>query len=228
MPISMARVRAILFDVDGTLADTDDAYIERVHDRLGLVRGLFPGRNARPFLRWALTTAISPANTLMGIPDILGVDTHLVNATNWVSDRFGRDAPSHFVLMPGVLAMLARLKRRLRLGVVTARSARATQAFLRQFDLGPFFDVVAHAQSARYTKPHPHPINWCAEQLGIGPEQCLMVGDTAVDIHCGRSAGSQTVGVLCGFGSRAELERAGTDLVLEHTANLAGVLTEQD
>jgi phosphoglycolate phosphatase-like HAD superfamily hydrolase len=227
MPISMARVRAILFDVDGTLADTDDAYIERVHDRLGPVRGLFPGRNARPFLRWALTTAISPANTLMGIPDILGVDTHLVNATNWVSDRFGQDAPSHFVLMPGVLAMLARLKRRHRLGVVTARSERATRAFLQKFDMGPFFDVVAHAQSARYTKPHADPIIWCAQSLGITSDACLMVGDTAVDIHCGRSAGAQTIGVLCGFGSRAELERAGADLVLEHTANLAGVLAEQ-
>jgi len=65
---------------------------------------------------------------------------------------------------------------------------------------------------------------WAAEQLGLPPKCCLMVGDTTVDIRAGRAAGTQTVGVLCGFGDRAELERAGADLILESTAELAGVL----
>ncbi|MCS6909630.1 MAG: HAD hydrolase-like protein [Anaerolineales bacterium] len=52
----------------------------------------------------------------------------------------------------------------------------------------------------------------------------MMVGDAAVDIFCGRSARAQTVGVLCGFGSRAELERYGADLILAHTVELEGAL----
>ena len=50
-----------------------------------------------------------------------------------------------------------------------------------------------------------------------------MVGDTAADIQSGKKAGAQTVGVLCGFGDRQELERAGADLILETTTDLSGI-----
>jgi len=51
-----------------------------------------------------------------------------------------------------------------------------------------------------------------------------MVGDTTADIIAGKSAGLKTVGVLCGFGERTELERAGADLILNSTADLADLL----
>jgi phosphoglycolate phosphatase len=51
-----------------------------------------------------------------------------------------------------------------------------------------------------------------------------MVGDTQVDILAGRRAGAQTAGVLCGFGRRADLEKAGADAILETTADLPGLL----
>jgi N-acetyl-D-muramate 6-phosphate phosphatase len=50
------------------------------------------------------------------------------------------------------------------------------------------------------------------------------VGDSAVDMICGRRAGAQTAGVLCGFETRADLERAGAGLILERTADLAEAL----
>jgi HAD superfamily hydrolase (TIGR01549 family) len=130
--------------------------------------------------------------------------------------------------MDGVDALLARLSARYPLGIVTARPARGTRTFLDQFDLGRYFRAVASAQTAPHTKPYPDPVLWCAEQLGVPPEACLMIGDTAVDPLCGRRAGAQTVGVLCGFGSRAELERAGADVILEHTTQLAGLLGLED
>ena len=55
---------------------------------------------------------------------------------------------------------------------------------------------------------------WAAQQMQVKPEECLMVGDTTVDIRAGKSAGAQTVGVLCGFGTERELRRAGADLNL--------------
>ena len=51
-----------------------------------------------------------------------------------------------------------------------------------------------------------------------------MVGDTTVDVYAGKRAGAQTVGVLCGFGQRDELERAGADAVVERTPDVAGLL----
>ena len=47
-----------------------------------------------------------------------------------------------------------------------------------------------------------------------------MIGDTTVDMHAGKSAGAQTIGVLCGFGHRKELLRAGADVILETTAGV--------
>ena len=62
--------------------------------------------------------------------------------------------------------------------------------------------------------------------MEVPPENCLMIGDTTVDIRAGKAAGAQTVGVLCGFGERAELERRETDLILETTSELANVLLQ--
>jgi phosphoglycolate phosphatase len=229
MPLDPARLRAVLFDLDGTLADTDDEYIARVEKYLRPFKWLFPQRNPRPFLRWGLTTAISPLNTLMMMPDLLHLDEALVKVSNWIADRLDQQAKGHFVLMDGVEPLLAELSARFPLGIVTARPERGTLLFLEQFNLSRYFSVVAHAQSAIHTKPFPDPLRWCAERLNVAPEHCLMVGDTAVDILCGRSAGAQTAGVLCGFGARAELERYGADLILEHTLDLKRALeTESD
>jgi phosphoglycolate phosphatase-like HAD superfamily hydrolase len=58
------------------------------------------------------------------------------------------------------------------------------------------------------------------ERWAVKPEECLMIGDTTVDIYAGRAAGAQTVGVLCGFGEEKELRRAGADLILPTTTEL--------
>ncbi|MFN3309177.1 MAG: HAD family hydrolase, partial [Anaerolineales bacterium] len=72
----------------------------------------------------------------------------------------------------------------------------------------------ASAETTLHTKPYPDPINWVAEQLRVSPSECLMVGDTTVDIQAGRNAGAQTVGVLSGFGGEKELRAAGADEVI--------------
>ncbi len=83
---------------------------------------------------------------------------------------------------------------------------------------------MATARTTRHTKPYPDPILWAAEKMGIPPQACVMVGDTTVDIRAGKSAGAQTVGVLCGFGEENELKRLGADLILPTTGMLADVV----
>ena len=77
--------------------------------------------------------------------------------------------------------------------------------------------VVTHEDTWRL-KPHPEPICYAAEQLGVAVGRCLMVGDTGVDVESAKAAGACAVGVLCGFGERRDL--AGADLILENTAEL--------
>jgi len=221
MPFNPAQVQAILFDVDGTLADTDDEYIQRAARLMGPLKLLFPRRDPTAFLRWGVMTLESPLNVLMILPDWLRIDDKLVALSNWLEDLRPRRAASHFVLMAGARALLDTLAARYPLGLVTARPERQTMAFVDQFELRPFFKIVASAQAAPYTKPYPDPVLWAAKTLGVPAEACLMVGDTTIDILAGKRAGAQAAGVLCGFGQRDELERSGADLILPHTADLA-------
>jgi phosphoglycolate phosphatase len=73
-------------------------------------------------------------------------------------------------------------------------------------------------------KPHPEPLFFAAKAMAVKPQECLMIGDTTIDIRTGVAAGAQTVGVLCGFGTEDELRRAGANLILRTTSDLLAVL----
>ncbi len=214
------RIRALCFDVDGTLNDTDDLAVERLAGWLRPLGWLLdPSHAARRLVMWAET----PGNALIGIPDRFGLDDELYGLIDRLNRRRSRPL-RHFRVIEGVREMLTALHGRYPMSVVSARDEPSTRAFLAQTGLDEFFVCVAGATTVEHTKPYPDPILWAAEQMGVAPENCLMVGDTTVDIHAGRAAGTQTVGVLCGFGEEAELRRAGADLILPSTAELAQVL----
>jgi N-acetyl-D-muramate 6-phosphate phosphatase len=70
----------------------------------------------------------------------------------------------------------------------------------------------------RQIDPHPMPVRLASQELGLAPSQCVLVGDTDADVRSAKAAGALSVGVLCGFGERADFEEA--DLVLESPAQL--------
>jgi len=224
--LDTTRVRAVLFDMDGTLADTDDAYIASVARLIRPIHFLFPDRNPARFLRWGLMQAETPLNWLMTVPDQLNLDAPLAAVTDGLHRLRGHGSPKQFLMIDGARSMLDALAARYPLALVTSRDRRGVEAFLDQFDLRGCFKLVVSALTASRIKPHPAPVLYAAERLGVPVANCVMVGDTTVDIHAGRRAGAQTVGVLCGFGERAELERAGANLILEKTPLLADVLEQ--
>lgn len=219
MSLDLQRIQALCFDVDGTLSDTDDVYVKRIVQYLP--RGLFrnPERAARRFVMWVE----SPGNTLIGLPDIIGLDDELLLVWEWLNRHRPRPM-KHFLLVPGVKKMLDNLQGRYPMSVVSARDDKSTRAFLDRFELTGYFQEIVTAITVEHTKPFPHPILYAAEKMEVTPENCVMIGDTSVDIRAGKAAGTQTVGVLCGFGEEAELKRWGADIVLESTSQLANVL----
>jgi HAD superfamily hydrolase (TIGR01509 family) len=219
MSLDLSRIKALCFDVDGTLSDTDDLYAQKVV--LFFPRFLFkdPIRAARRFIMWIE----APGNALLGLADTLGIDDEMIAVIHWLSLR-RRYSPKKFLLVPGVDKMLRQLHGRYPMAVVSARDEDGTLAFLEQFDLVQYFDVIVTGLSARHTKPYPDPILMAAQKMNISPENCLMIGDTTVDIRAGKSAGAQTVGVLCGFGEEPELQKMGADLILQDTTKLLDVL----
>jgi phosphoglycolate phosphatase-like HAD superfamily hydrolase len=220
MPINWERVKAICFDVDGTLSDTDNHMVASLTRSLQVFRWLIPESGRKQLARGVVMMIESPGNLLYGVADRLGIDSTLISVSNWLNRHAVGRKPAHFWMIPGVKKMLAALSQRFPLAIVSARNPAGVEKFLTQFNLSGFFQAVASSQTCRHTKPYPDPVIWAAQQLGVSPQDCLMVGDTVVDIQAGRAAGAQTVGVLCGFGTRRELERAGAGLILKSTPGL--------
>jgi len=168
--------------------------------------------------------AETPGNALMTLVDVLGLDAPLASLTNRLYRWRGLRSRSNFRIVADAEEMLAALNGCYRLAVVTTRGLRDAEAFLAQYNMRELFAAVVTRESTWRLKPHPAPIQHAARQLGVPVERCAMVGDTTVDVRSARRAGAWAVAVLCGFGEREELERAGAHVVLEHTSLLSSLL----
>jgi len=168
----------------------------------------------------------SPGNALLRFADTIGIDDEVAAFIDWMY-RNRANPLKKFMLVPGVDEMLIHMKEYYPMAVVSARDEKSAMRFLDQFDLAKYFDVIVTGLSAPHTKPYPDPIFLAAQKMGVRPEECLMIGDTTVDIRAGKSAGAQTVGVLCGFGEEEELRRMGADVILSSTSELPELLTEK-
>ncbi|NJC98309.1 MAG: hypothetical protein C3F07_12025 [Anaerolineales bacterium] len=218
MTLDIPRVKALCFDVDGTLSDTDDLYVNKVSRFFPRFLFKDPIHAARRFVMWVE----APGNALLGLTDTIGLDDEIVALVEWIT-RHQKRSSKEFWLVPGVDEMLKQLKGHYPMSIVSARDEKGTMRFLERFDLVKYFDVIVTGQTAKYTKPYPDPILFAAEKMGVKPEECLMIGDTTVDMRAGKSAGAQTVGVLCGFGEEPELRKFGANLILKSTGELPAI-----
>jgi N-acetyl-D-muramate 6-phosphate phosphatase len=224
MPLNLARIRAICFDVDGTLSDTDDLWINRVLPVIQPIQHIFPRVESQTVARKLVMELETPGNFLYYLLDYAGLDSFAGKVYNLITQSVLHPRPKRYLMVPDTKETIVSLAPRFPLSVVSARDRKGTQGFLEFFDIQRYFKSIATSQTCRYTKPFPDPIIWTAQQMGVKPEECLMVGDTVVDIRAGKAAGAQTVGVLCGFGEEKELIRAGADLILPSPVHLLDVL----
>jgi phosphoglycolate phosphatase-like HAD superfamily hydrolase len=218
--LDVSRIHGICFDVDGTLSDTDDVFVQKLNNWLAPVRFMFPKWDSLSIARRVIMATETPATFMHGLPDRLGIDRGLSLLGDYLYRTGLGRSPAAFSLIPGIFEMLGILSAHYPLGIVSARGEKSVQRFLTQFNINGFFKTVATAQTCKRSKPDASQIIWAAKQMEILPQQCLMVGDTTVDIIAGKLAGAQTVGVLCGFGEESELLNSGADLILVSTPEL--------
>ena len=216
-------IDAFLFDLDGTLLDSDDQAVAALARRLERL----PVSDPQLVARRIIMTLETPANTAMTMMDLVGLDNLMGAVSDWWHSRRGQIIKAHFSLVPGTDTALRRLSADYRLAVVTTRGKRDAYAFLDCFGLRDLFDVVVTLESTWRLKPHPAPVRYAAAQLGVSPQRCAMVGDTTVDVRSARRAGAWAIAVLCGFGERKELERAGAHLVCASPAELPDILAAE-
>ncbi len=211
------EIDAILFDLDGTLIDTDDQAVETLTRRLQPLRRFLPGRDPAKTARRILISCEGPANSMLTFLDRIGLDDDVLDLGDRLRLMRGLSTPLNFRPQDGVVEMLQDLSQRYHLAIVTTRSRIHAEIFVSQQKLTDLIQVIVGREDTWRIKPHPSPVRHAADLLNVPVERCLMVGDTTADIWAARSAGARSAGVVCGFGEQDDLERAGADIILQTT-----------
>lgn len=203
----MPRLRAVLFDIDGTLLDTRDAWIAAFDAGLAAIRKTsIPGSEAAQWIGTPIEVIYAERCALAG--DELAKAVRAFQQVEAQSVREGMRA------YPGIREALAALGRWKLAAVTNKRHDTAVEA-LRVTGLLPFFVLVLGGDSVPRKKPSPDPILRAAGSLGVEPTECVVVGDTENDVQAAKAAGARSIGVTWGYGSRARLEAAGVDYLIE-------------
>ena len=209
--------RAILFDLDGTLADTAPDLAAAVNLTRS-ARGLAPTPYAvlRP-------TASAGARGMIGAAFGLGPQDADYEALRleWFGNYEAAMAvqSSLFAGVPELLAGIADAG--LAWGIVTNKPARFTDPLLPLIGLAGAACAVS-GDSTAHAKPHPLPLLEAARRIGIAPEHCWYVGDDLRDIEAGRAAGMGTVACAWGYCGAVEPQAWGADLLLDTPEELLG------
>lgn len=219
-PFTPHDIDAVLFDMDGTLLNTDDVDVGRWARRVARV--YHSPERANTIARRIVMALESPVNATFTALDMVGLDTFFVRLM--IAFKGGTDQSNLIPPIDGAQELVARLATRYKLAIVSTRTVDESDKYLTHLGIREYFTVLAGRDSTWRIKPHPQPVTYTALLLDVEPARCLMVGDTTVDVKAGRRAGARTCAVLCGYGERPELERAGAEIILNETAQLEDLL----
>ncbi len=213
--------RAILFDLDGTLADTAPDLAAAVN-RLRTERGLEP--TAYELLR---PTASAGARGMIGAAFGLGPqDAGFAVLREGFFNNYEAAMAVESSLFDGVPELLDGIAEAgLSWGIVTNKPARFTDPLVPQIGLEQAGCIVSGDTTA-HAKPHPAPLLEAASRLGLAPEQCWYVGDDLRDIQAGQAAGMLTIGCGWGYCGPQEPHHWQADYVLDSPLALLKLLRQ--
>jgi phosphoglycolate phosphatase len=201
------RILAVLFDVDGTLLDTRDAWVRAFDAGLAAIRRKgMAGSVAAQWIGTPIETIYAERCALSG--DELAKAVRVFQQVEAESVREGMRA------YPGIRETLAALGA-WKLAAVTNKRHDTTVEALKVTSLLPFFALVLGGDSVPRKKPFPDPVLLAAKTLGVQPSECAVVGDTENDVRAAKGAGARSIGVTWGYGRRDALEAAGVDHLIE-------------
>ena len=192
---SARRLEAVLFDLDGTLADTlpDLAgALDSVARETGA--GTVDEARLRPLVSRGTREML--ASVFAHEPDRARID----HARRRFLERYREGVAVRTRLFPGMDAVLDTIERRgARWGVVTNKHAWLTEPLLEALGLHRRAACVVSGDSAAHPKPHPAPLLLACERLSIAPAAAAYVGDSRSDVESGRAAGMATLSVGWGY-----------------------------
>lgn len=221
----MTRRLAVLFDLDGTLADTAPDLAAALNALLA-ADGLnpMPFEQVRPWVSWGAVRMIELGYGAQ--PDA----AHMAQLRARFLCHYEAGLCRQTRLFPGMHEALEELESgQVQWGIVTNKPGWLTEPLLAALGLAERAATVICGDTLPYAKPHPLPLLHAARELGIAPARCVYVGDNASDIVAGRAAGMRTAVAAWGYiptGDDPVLWQA--DRMLEAPAALGPYLSELD
>jgi phosphoglycolate phosphatase/pyrophosphatase PpaX len=206
------RVEGIVFDVDGTLTDSIEAYYEgfrRVMAKIGI-----------HIKREDILEPMATGSLIWDrvIPENTAEREEKIRQCMELIPQIYREVFKSVQPFPGLESVLTRLEEKgVCLGVLTASRSIAVQPL---HSLIRYFRVIMTREEGFPNKPAPDGILECLKRMEILPSQAITIGDTPLDIRAGKAAGTLTVGVLSGIGSRPQLQAEEPTAIIENVSNL--------
>jgi HAD superfamily hydrolase (TIGR01549 family) len=215
--MSKLHVKAILLDLDGTVLDTRPAYLEAAKVAFQSTGQTLPCRKTA----WEIPKRMEQRQPLTDI-----INTDLQEFINIYLKTFYIISAQKTRPLPNIAGTLETLSQRAKLAVITMRFAPAQTVLdeLRQFQLEHYFTHVVTGIDTDEPKPSPQAVLKAVDALGVGMNDCVMVGDSVIDIQAGKAAGVKTLAVLSGLYSRPELAATEPDFILNNVTELSTVL----
>lgn len=214
-------IRAVLFDLDGTLVDS----LDDLTDAVNHVRGAFshpplPADSVRLKVGKGARNLVS--QILPGAPDTdidRALDMFLEYNRLHIADRSR--------LYPGVPETLHEFAARgIRMAVISNKNEDLSALIVRTLGIHDLFEVICGGDTYPENKPSPLPLLKTMGKMGVAPHECVMVGDSINDMEAGRRAGITILACTWGYGDAGEL--AGADLFARTPQELQAIITARN
>lgn len=191
----MSSLRTVLFDLDGTLADT-------APDMAHALNLLLKEKDYEPLPFDTIRPWVSHgglALVRLGFGEERG-DVELENLRQRFLEIYAENLCRETHLFPGIAQLLAMLSENgFNWGVVTNKPGYLTEPLVAQLTIQPPPACIVSGDTTTNRKPHPEPMLLACKQAGSDPHECLYVGDAERDIHAGKQAGMKTLVALFGY-----------------------------
>jgi len=214
------RIRAVVFDFDGTLAvlNIDFSMMRAQVDRL--MKDFSIGEE--PMKERYLLEIIDEAFDLLAKRNLSDAERFYQEA-HQILHEIEMAAAGEGNLIPGTEKVLRNLKEKgIKVGIVTRNCEDAVRKVFPRID--EFCDVFISRNSVKKVKPHPDHLTLVMKILDVSGEEAMMVGDHPIDIQAGKRVGMKTIGVLTGRTRKEEFEQARADYVLKEASEVSVLL----
>lgn len=216
-------MKAVIFDVDGTLLDTHAVIVDSMEAAF-VAAGL-------PVPRQSARTAVIGLSLNEAMRRLSGVEGAALGQLeqgyrNAYLARIG-EGLDHEPLFPGARDVLDGLRMRddFLMGVATGKALRGVDRMVKAHGLGGYF-VTRQTPDHNPSKPHPGMLLRAMEECGVDNTDMVMVGDTSFDIEMARAAGVRSIGVSWGYHAQAALKAARADIIIDAFADMPAALDE--